>query len=70
MVFLVHDCDIQLRRKMKLFRCSVLFDSSFEFVVRVNGRFEKEMTSEAFKSPSTKRERRKSLEGTSISRSR
>ncbi|MFS7899737.1 hypothetical protein Hanom_Chr00s075776g01791091 [Helianthus anomalus] len=36
---------------MKLLCCSVLFDSGFEFVVRVNGRSEKEMTSEAFKSP-------------------
>ncbi|KAJ0808315.1 hypothetical protein HanPI659440_Chr01g0002081 [Helianthus annuus] len=51
MVFLVHDCDIQLRRKMKLLRCSVQFDSGFKLVVRVNGRSEREMTSEAFKSP-------------------
>ncbi|KAF5768413.1 hypothetical protein HanRHA438_Chr14g0646771 [Helianthus annuus] len=39
---------------MKLLCCSVLFDSGFEFVVRVNGRSEKEMTSEAFKSPSAR----------------
>ncbi|MFS7908410.1 hypothetical protein Hanom_Chr01g00082811 [Helianthus anomalus] len=43
---------MEIVNRMKLLCCSVLFDSGFEFVVRVNGRSEKEMTSEAFKSPS------------------